>query len=249
MRTDQIMTRKVITVDPETSIVEAADTMLRYHIGGLPVVNTAHKLVGIISEGDFIRRAEIGTQRKRGRWLQFLAGPSQTASEFVRERGRKVREIMTPDPVTVAEDTPLEDVVRLIEQHNVKRLPVMRGDQLVGVVTRTNLLQAVATLARDAPGPTANDDQIRSAILDAIDGAAWSPCRLNVIVRDGIAYLSGIIADENCRQATIVAAETVSGVKQVQDQLCSYPSPEDNRGGGDLVSLQEEAPTTDDMPL
>src|ERR1700761_8825822 len=108
MRARHIMTRQVITVGPETSIVEAADTMLQYHISGLPVVDTAGKLVGIVSEGDFIRRAEIGTQRKRGGWLQLLVGKGQTASEYVRERGRKVKEIMTPNPVTVAEDTSLE---------------------------------------------------------------------------------------------------------------------------------------------
>ncbi len=243
------MTRQVITVGPETSVVEAADTMLRHHISGLPVVDTAGTLVGMVSEGDFIRRAEIGTQRRRGRWLQLLVARGQSASEYVRERGRKLSEIMTPNPVTVAEDTPLEDVVRIIEQQNVKRLPVVRGDQLVGIVGRSDLLRAVATLARDIPDPTADDDHIRSAVIAAIEGNHWSPCRFNVIVRDGIAYLSGIVADERCRQAAIVAAENVPGVRQVQDQLCSYPPPEEDLGGGDFVSLQQEPPTTDDAPL
>ena len=249
MRAHQIMTRQVITIDPESSIVEAANTMLQYHISGLPVVDTAGKLVGIVSEGDFIRRAEIGTQRKRGRWLQLLVGKGQTASEFVRERGRKVKEIMTPDPVTVAEDTPLEDIVRTIERHNVKRLPVVRGDQLVGIVTGSNLLQSVAALARDIPDPTADDDHIRSAIIAAIEGTDWSPCRFNVIVRDGIVHLSGIITDERCRQAAIVAAENVPGVRQVHDELCSYPPPEEDLGGGDFVSLQQQPSTMDDAPL
>ena len=212
--------------------------MLRHHISGLPVVDTAGKLTGIISEGDFVRRAEIGTQHKRGRWLQLLVAKGQSASEYVHERGRKVSEIMTPNPVTVAEDTPLEDIVRIIEQHNVKRLPVVRGDQLVGIVTRTDLLRAVAVLARDIPGPTADDDHIRSAIIAAIRGAHWSPSRFNVIVRDGIVHLSGIITDERCRQAAIVAAENVPGVRQVHDELCSYPPPEEELGGGDLVSLE-----------
>jgi CBS-domain-containing membrane protein len=248
MRARQIMTRQVITIGPETSIVEAADTMLQYHISGLPVVDTAGKLVGIVSDGDFIRRAEIGTQRKRGRWLQLLVGKGQTASEYVRERGRKVKEIMTPNPVTVAEDTPLEDIVRIIERHNVKRLPVVRGDQLVGIVTGSNLLQSVAALARDIPDPTADDDHIRGAIIKAIEGTNWSPI-FNVIVRNGIAHLSGIITDERCRQAAIVATENVPGVRQVHDELCSYPSPEDDLGGGDFVSLQEQPSTMDDIPL
>jgi CBS domain-containing protein len=249
MRARQIMTRQVITVGPETSIVEAADTMLQYHISGLPVVDTAGKLVGIVSEGDFIRRAEIDTQRKRGRWLALLMTKGQSAAEYVRERGRKVDEIMTPDPVSVAEDTPLEDIVRIIERHNVKHLPVVRGDQLVGIVTRSDLLQAVAALARDIPDPTADDDHIRGAIIAAVDGNNWSPSRFNVHVRNGIVHLRGIITDERCRQASIVAAENVPGVRQVHDELYSYPPAEDDLGGGDFVSLQEQPSTTDDMPL
>jgi CBS domain-containing protein len=249
MRAHQLMTRHVITVGPETSVVEAADTMLRHHISGLPVVNQAGRLVGIISQGDFIRRAEIGTERKRGRWLRFLVGPGQIASEFVHERGRKVREIMTPHPATISENTSLEDTVRLIEKHNIKRLPVMRGDQLIGIVTRSNLLQAVAALARDIPDATAADDQICSNIITAIEGSDWSPSRFNVIVRDGIVHLSGIITDERCRQAAIVTAENVPGVKQVHDELCRYPLPEEEFGGGDFVSLPQEPSTTDDVPL
>lgn len=249
MRTHQIMTRHVITVGPETSIVEAADTMLRNHISGLPVVDTDGKLVGIVSEADFIRRAEIGTQRKRGRWFQLLTSKGQIAAEFVRERGRKVGEIMTPDPVTVTEDVPVEEIVRTIEQHNIKRLPVVRGNQLVGIVSRSNLLQAVAALARNAPEPTADDDHIRSTIIAAITGNSWSPSRLNVIVHDGIVHLSGIVTSEDCRLAAIVAAENVAGVRQVNDELCSYPPPEEALGGGDIASLQEQPSTTDDMPL
>jgi CBS domain-containing protein len=249
MRAHQIMTRQVITVGPETSVVEAADSMLRHHISGLPVVNTTGTLTGIVSEGDFIRRAEIGTQRKRGPWLQLLVPKGLSASEYVRERGRKVNEIMTPNPVTVAEDTPLDDIVRIIEQHNVKRLPVVRGDQLVGIVTRSDLLRALATLARGIPEPTAGDDDIRSTIIAAIQAARWSPSRLSVIVHSGVVHLSGMITDERCRQAAIVAAENVPGVRQVHDELCSYPPPEEDLGGGDFVSLQQEPSTADDAPL
>lgn len=249
MRAHQIMTRHVITVGPETTIVEAAETMLRHHISGLPVIDPAGKLVGIISQHDFIRRAEIGTERKRGRWLQVLVGPGQIASEFVHERGRKVGEIMTPHPATISENASLEDAVRLIEKHNIKRLPVMREDQVVGIVTRTNLLQAVVALARNMPDPTADDDHIREAIIAAVEGNDWSPSRFNVIVRNGIAHLNGIVTDERCRQAAIVAAENVPGVRQVHDELCNYPPSEEEFGGGDFVSLQQEPSTTDDAPL
>ncbi len=249
MRAHQIMTRKVITVGPDTSIVEAANTMLQHHIGGLPVVDATGKLIGIVSEGDFIRRAEIGTQREHGRWLRLLVGSGQIASEFVHERGRKVGEIMTPNPVIITEDTPLNEIVRIIERHHVHRLPVLRRQELVGIVTRSNLLQAVADLARDVPEPTADDDRIRSSIQAAIEITDWSPSQLNVIVNDGIVHLGGVITDERCRRAAIVAAENVAGVRQVQDELCSYPPPEEDLGGGDIASLEREPSTIDDEPL
>src|SRR6202166_5410502 len=126
MRAHQIMTRKVITVGTAASIVDAANIMLENHVSGLPVIDETAKLVGIVSQGDFIRRAEIGTQRKRGRWLKFLVGSARAASDFVRERGRHVGEIMTPEPYTVTEDATLEDIVELMERNNVKRLPVVR---------------------------------------------------------------------------------------------------------------------------
>jgi CBS domain-containing protein len=220
MRAHQIMTRQVITVATDTAVVEAANTMLDKHISGLPVVDEAGKLVGIVSQGDFIRRAEIGTQRRRGRWLKFLAGPGRAASDFVRERGRKVGEIMTPDPCTVTEDATLEDIVELMERNNVKRLPVLRGDKLVGIVTRTNLLQAVAGLTRDVPDPTADDDHIRNHIITSIEKSDWAPFGLGVIVINGVVHLSGVITNEQSREASIVAAENVSGVTKVHDHLC-----------------------------
>lgn len=220
MRAHQIMTRPVLTVEADTPITEAANTMLKNHISGLPVVNTADKLIGVISESDFIRRAEIGTQRKRGRWLQFLVGPGKSAAEFVHEQGRKVGEVMTRDPYTITEDTPVADIVQLMETKNIKRLPVLRGDRIVGIVTRSNLLQAVAGLARDVPDPTADDDHIRNRIIDAIEKADWRPLGLGVTVRDGVVHLHGIITDDRSRQAAIVAAENVSGVKKIHDHLC-----------------------------
>ena len=220
MRAHQIMTRPVITVTPETTIVEAATAMLQRHISGLPVVDAAGKLVGIVSEGDFIRRSELGTQRKRGRFLAFILGPGRAATDFVHEHGRKVAEVMTPDPLTVTEDTRLEAIVALMEKNHVKRLPVMRGDGIVGIVSRANLLQAVASLAREIADPTADDDHIRNRIIDTLHKNTWCPQSLNIIVRDGIVHLGGIVIDERSRQASIVAAENVTGVKKVHDHLC-----------------------------
>lgn len=236
MRAHQIMTRKLITVKADTPILEAANLMLQRHISGLPVVDDTGTLIGIVSEGDFIRRSEIGTQTPRIRWLDFIMGPGKSALDFVHEHGRKVGEIMTRDGLfTATEEMPLEELVRLMERQNVKRLPVVRGDKLVGIVTRTDLLRAVASLARDVPDPTADDDKIRSRVIASIEKNEWQPMQLGVTVRDGIVHLSGMITDERFRQATIVAAENVSGVKLVHDHLyffdamsgLSFRSPED----------------------
>jgi CBS-domain-containing membrane protein len=249
MRAHQIMTAQVITVGADASVIEAINTMLRHHISGLPVVDAAGKLIGIVSEGDFIRRAEIGTQRKRGRWLTFLVGRDQIAADFVHERGRKVGEIMTPDPLTVTEDTPLDQIVQVMQSHNVKRLPVVRENRLVGIVTRSDFLAALADLARDVPNPSADDDHIRDGVIAAIGQAVRRPCRLNVVVREGTVSLRGVIKSDTARRAAIVAAENVPGVKKVQDYFYVYPPPEEDLGGGDFVSLQEQPSTTDDEPL
>lgn len=236
MRAHQIMTRKVITVKAGTAISDAANLMLQHRISGLPVVDDAGRLLGIISEGDFMRRSEIGTQGPRIRWLDFLMGAGKSASDFVREHGRKVSEIMTQESLCIAtEDMPLEQIVQLMERRNIKRVPVVRGDTLVGIVTRSDLLRAVASLARDVPDPTADDDHIRNRVIASIEKNEWQPLRLGVTVRDGIVHLSGMITDERFRQATIVAAENVSGVKLVHDHLylfdpmsgLSFRSPED----------------------
>jgi CBS domain-containing protein len=236
MRAHQIMTRNVITVKADTPIREAANLMLRHHISGLPVIDGADRLIGLISEGDFIRRSEIGTQRPYIGWLDFLMGPGKAAVDFVKENGRKVGEIMTRGELsTVTEDLPLDQVVRLMQRQNVKRLPVVRGDALVGIVTRTDLLRAVASLAREVPDPTADDDHIRSRVILSIQKYDWQPMQLGVTVRDGIVHLGGIITDARYRQAAIVAAENVPGVRLVHDHLyvldamsgLSFRSPED----------------------
>lgn len=252
MRAHQIMTQQVITVGADTSIVDAVNTMLHYHVSGLPVVDAAGKLIGIVSEGDFIRRADIGTQPSRGRWLLHLLCASQTAADFVHERGRKVGDIMTPTPLTITEDASLDEIAGIMQSRGVKRLPVIRGDQLVGIVTRSDFLPTVANLALYAPAFSVADGQLRSDILAAIGQAPWRPCRLKVTVSDGVVNLSGIVRGDDARRATLVAAENVPGVREVHDDLLNaadYPPPEEDLGGGDIVSLQEQPSTTDDEPL
>ena len=151
MKVRDIMTSRVLTVDTNTTVLQAVRIMLQNKISGLPVVDASGNLVGIVTEGDFLRRAETSTDRKRPRWLEFLLGPGRMADEYVHTHARKITDVMTPEPYTATEDTSLEDVVLLMERHRIKRLPVMRGKKIVGVVSRANLLHALATLAPKAP--------------------------------------------------------------------------------------------------
>ena len=126
----------------------------------------------------------------------------------------------TKSPLTITEDAALAEIVEIMEKNHVKRLPVVKGDQVVGIVSRANLLQAVATLARQLPDPTADDDHIRNRVIDTLEKNDWCPFGLSVIVKDGIVHLSGVITEERSRQAAVVATENVAGVKKVHDHLC-----------------------------
>jgi len=249
MRADSMMSRQVITIGVDAAIIDAIKTMLKHGVSGLPVVDQAGKLVGILSKSDFLRRAEIRTERKRGRLLTFLAGPDKVAFDFKREHGRKVGEIMTTEPVTITEDTPVDEIARIMESRSVRRLPVLNGDKIVGIVTDSDFLPAIARLVLNEQSFAQDDENIRSAVVAAITSTPWTPCGLNVSVRDATITLKGFSISENARQAAVVAAENVPGVKRVENRLSSmadYPAAQE---GGDFVSLQEQPSTTDDMPL
>jgi CBS domain-containing protein len=220
MKVKDVMTSPVVSVEPDTPVLQAVRIMLQRHISGLPVVGKDGRLVGIVTEGDFLRRAETGTQRRRPRWLEYLVGPGRLADEYTRSHGRKVDEIMTAEPLTVTEDTALEEVVKVMEKRRIKRLPVLRGNELVGIVSRANLLHALAGVAREVKPMAANDQAIRDRVVAELAGQSWAPISLiNVIVRDGVVNLWGTITDERERQAIVVAAENVPGVKAVKDHL------------------------------
>lgn len=245
MRAKDIMVEgaNVVVVHPDDSVYTAIRLMLTKGISGLPVVERGpldtRKLVGIVTEGDFLRRDETKTLRRRPRWLEFLVGPGKLAEEYAHGNGRKVEEVMTIAPVTVAESTPLEEIVELMERHNVKRLPVVRGDALVGVVTRSNLLHAFIRASHREPSnnPT-GDFRLRRLILEAIESKPWSTGgAVDVHVRNGVAKLTGMILDDRERKAIVVAAENVPGVRSVEDHIAFiepvsgmvFGSPQDER--------------------
>ena len=220
MKAEDVMTRDVISIAPDATVLQAARLMLQHHISGLPVVDKDGKLVGVLSEGDFLRRRETRTEHKRSRWLEFLMGPGRIAAEYSHSHGSKVSEVMTTEVQTVADDTPLEEIVELMERKRIKRVPVLCGEQLVGIVTRSNLMHAMVSMARVAQPAAKDDATIRETLLAEMQKVDWAPVAMtNVVVRDGVVELWGAIVDERQREAMKVAAENIPGVKAVNDHL------------------------------
>jgi CBS domain-containing protein len=220
MKAGDIMTGRVVSTVPDAGVLEAIELMMRNHISGLPVIDSSGTLVGMVTEGDFLRRAETGTMRKRPRWLEFLVGPSRLAEEYVESHARKVEQVMTREPITITEDTPLDEVVLVMERRRIKRLPVMRGSQVVGIVSRANLMHALATLGRAAPPPSKSDAAIRKQLLAEFEKQFWAPAALiDVVVKNGVVELWGTILEGSQGEALKVCAENIPGVRSVVSRL------------------------------
>ena len=219
MKTKDVMTAGVVTVAEDASINEAIRLMLQRKISGLPVVDAAGTLVGMVTEGDFLRRSELGTERHTPRGIEFLSGSGKLAENYVHAAGRKVRDVMTDKVYSVDEETPLIEVVEIMERRRVKRLPVLRGAKLVGIVTRANLLHALAGL-QQVNVPASSDITIRTRLMAELEKQPWAPLvAIDIVVTDGVVKLTGAIFDERQRHALRVAAENIPGVKQVEDRL------------------------------
>ena len=218
MNAGEVMSHKPIAVPAEAGLAEALRLMFDHHVSGLPVADGKTRLVGILTEGDLLRRSELGTAGQRSRWLDLLMS-GRLASEYVRTHTRRVSEIMTRDVVSVAEDTPLTEVVRLMERHRIKRVPVLRDGALIGIVSRADLLHALQRLLVAEPKTAASDETIRRHVLDELAQAPWAPHGLTVDVANGVVTLDGVILDEQKRRALRVAAENVPGVKAVVDHI------------------------------
>jgi CBS-domain-containing membrane protein len=220
MQAKDVMTEPVITISSQSSVLEAVQLMLQNKISGLPVLDDTGSLVGVITEGDFLRRTETNTLRRRPRWIEFFVGPGKLAEEYVHANGRQVDEVMSTQVLSVSENTPLDEVVSIMEHHLIKRVPVVHENKIVGIVTRANLLRALMDATRSIPSRSTNDAAIRSQLLDHLDQQKWAPVgAIGVAVSNGTVTLSGVITDERQRQALCVAAENISGVKKVEDQL------------------------------
>jgi len=220
MNAADVMTGELLSVRPDASVFEAIRVMLDHRISGLPVIDDAGRLIGILTEGDLLRRSETGTERHRPRWLEILMGPGRMAGEYVRTHGRKVGEIMTREVVSVTPESGLNEIVELMERRRIKRVPVLDGDKLVGIVTRADLLRALARTREEQQASPTSDDEIRERILAELAKVAWAPRDgLAITVVNGVVGLDGVILEEKERAALRVAAENVPGVQAVEDRL------------------------------
>jgi CBS domain-containing protein len=220
MKAADVMTLGAATIRADALIAEAVRLMLQHRISGLPVLDADGRLVGIVTEGDFLRRSETHTERRRPRWLELLLGRGRLADEYVHSHGRKVEEVMTADVVTVTESTPLEEVVRLMERHRIKRVPVVSGDKVVGIVSRANLLHALARLSEVSAPLSQTDADIRGRIIGEVQRQPWGlRAGIEIAVHDGMVELWGTIFDERERQALKVACENTPGVTKVLDHV------------------------------
>jgi len=226
MQAADVMTVDVVTVDPETPVQQVASLLSERGISGVPVVDGKRQLVGMISEGDLMRRVETDTQPRRSWWLQMLSTNTDLASEYVKKHGRRARHVMTCDVVSVTAATPLAEIADLLERHRIKRVPVVRDGILVGIVSRANLVRALASRGGQTTSPGAErDDVIRDRLLAELKRQKWAEASPgNVIVADGVVHLWGTILSDEERQALRVAAENIAGVRAVEDHTTLRPT-------------------------
>lgn len=224
MRASDVMTGNVISVTPDMTVREVARILVDNGISGAPVLESDGHVAGMISEGDLLRRAEIGTdERTRTSWLDLWSA-SHEARDYIKTHAVKVRDVMTTDVVTVQPDTPLGEVAGILETRRIKRVPVTKAGQLVGIVSRANLVQALASVPDEpASDVTLSDAEIRAMLMGELAGRKWSFAGRNIVVTDGVVHLWGIFHSLEAVDAVRVAAQGIPGVKRVEDHTEPYP--------------------------
>jgi len=220
-----VMTTDVATVAAHTPVEEVARFLLERGISGAPVVDDDHRVIGIVSEGDLLHRAEIGTERQRSWWLSWFASREEVASDYVKSHGRRAADVMSKNVVTVSEDTPLAELAELLERRRIKRVPVVQDGRLAGIVSRADILRALAAHGRDAlKAPSGDDRAIREQFFARMEKEGLPrPAVVNVVVADGVVNLWGFVDTEQERDALRVLAESIPGVTRVEDHLATNP--------------------------
>jgi CBS domain-containing protein len=223
MKARDVMVSPVITVKPHSSVRDVAKIFLERSISAAPVVDDGGKLVGIVSEGDLLHRTETGTEMRRSPWIRFLTGDETLAAEYAKAHARKVADVMTKRVVFAAPDAPLGDIAMLMERHSIKRIPIMADGRLVGIVSRANLVQALASAPKNLEIPL-SDQVIRDKLLSHLSNQRWPhTAQLNVTVNDGIVDVWGICLSDAEREAVRIAAENIPGVRAVKNNLSMPP--------------------------
>lgn len=223
MKASDVMVRAVITVGPDLSVQAIASTLLENGISAVPVVDRDGKLVGIVSEGDLMRRPETGTDRRRPWWLEMLTSDQARAGEFVKTHGHTAKDVMTRDVATAKPDTSLREIADLLEKRGIKRVPIVEDGRVVGIVSRANLLQAMASQAGHlAPAPSKSDEALRQELMDRLAKQSWANRPINVVVHSGVVDLWGFVDNAEEKHAIRVLAEGVPGVRTVNDNLRVY---------------------------
>jgi CBS domain-containing protein len=220
MRAIDVMVRDVVTVRPDTDVAEAIKLLAEKDVSALPVLDKDGNLVGVLSEADLIHRAEIGTEKHRPWWLEAVTGASTLAEEFAKSHGKKVGEVMTDGVISVAEETPLSEIAALFERKRIKRVPVVKDGKLVGIVSQSNLIQALASVIGRIDQHDETDRQIRLELLSRLKDQKWTGFGdRNVTVGNRIVHLWGLVGSEAERKALLALAEGVPGVSRVSDEM------------------------------
>lgn len=224
MQVRDVMVAPVISVSPSTTVQEVAKLLLEKRVSAVPVLDSEDRLVGIVSEGDLLHRVEAGTKRRRSWWLQAFTGNNTLAAEYIKAHARKISDVMTRDVITASPQTPLHEVAALMEKNAIKRMPVLENGRVVGIVSRANLLQAVAS-SHTMPEVSPSDQAIRERILSSLNSEPWAHTSLlNVTVYGGVVDLWGVADSRIERKAIKVAAESIPGVSAVNDNLITRPA-------------------------
>ena len=220
MKAVDIMVRDVVTAAPQDQVGSVVKMLFEKDISAVPVVDSERHVIGIVSEADLMRREELGTARHRAWWLEALTPGATLAGEFAKSHGRLVSEVMTTDVVAATEDTPLDEIAGLFERHRIKRVPILREGRLVGIVSRSNLIQALASLKMTAGEAPDADRQIRTVLLEQLGQQSWTDFgSRNVTVSDGVVHMWGLVGSPAERKALVALAENVSGVQRVSDEM------------------------------
>jgi CBS domain-containing protein len=219
------MVSTVITVGPDASVQDVADLLVRNRISALPVVADNGELLGIVSEGDLINRPDTETVRRKSWWLDALASSETLAADYVKSHSRTVADVMTRDVITASPDTSVADLAALLEKNSIKRVPIIKDKRIVGIVSRANLLQGLASLKEKAPQARADDSAIRDNVMKKLANERWArPALLSVTVQDGTVDLWGIVESATEKKAVHVLVEVTPGVRAVNDNLIVRPT-------------------------